>query len=144
MDLPIVMRPATADDLAFFFATALQSYFYSSSNNRHIIPSVFFIEHKAIFEKILKRQSAALSIACLEEDPAVIIGFILAESLRNTLHYIYVKRPFRRFGVARKMLESAEIDIARCNATHWTNDFSAIMRKKCYNSLVYNPYLLVG
>lgn len=40
----------------------------------------------------------------LESDPDVIIGFLLCDVDAKAVHYIFVKRDFRRYGIGRQLL----------------------------------------
>lgn len=139
MDLPITFRPATEDDLPFFYSATLQSHFYSSDSTHNVLSSDYYAGHKKVLQRLLRR--APLTIACDQEDQKVIMGFCLTNA--DTLHYMYVKRPFRRFGVARMLLKTCGISLDSCVCTHWTDDMTEIWREKRYPGLVYNPYLLM-
>lgn len=47
-------------------------------------------------------------IACLSEDPDIIVGFAVYTG--STLHYVYIKEEVRREGIARGMLENIGVD----------------------------------
>lgn len=96
-----------------------------------------------VLEDLLKRPTALLDIACLKDDPDVIIGFALAEPGEYVLHYMYVKRAFRRFGVATEILGYMGLELSRCTVTHVTDDLLTISKSKQYPNLTYNPYLLM-
>lgn len=50
---------------------------------------------------------ANVTIACDGDDPDQLFGFVVHE-LVAMVHWVYVKAPFRRMGIARKMLEPIE------------------------------------
>ncbi len=139
-NIPISIRLAVVDDLAFFYSAALQSYFYSSRATHGLLPETFYKEHKRLLAKILQAPKAMMAIACLDDDPRVIVGFILAEPLADILHYVYVKQAFRRFGVAKRLLAHLELSLDVCTVTHWTSDMASIGAKR--PGMIYNPYLL--
>lgn len=132
-NIPITLRPAVDSDLSFFFSSTLQSYFYSSPTIRGLLPSVYYPAHKALLYKLLARSK--LEMACSAEDLNIILGFALTEGL--DVHYMYVKRAFRRFGIARELLRNIGYSF---QASHWTDDLNAIARHK--PGIVFNPYLL--
>lgn len=141
-DIPIALRPATSEDMPFFYSATLQSHFYSSPSCSNVLPSIYYPEHKKTLQRLLERPSIFLTIACLKDDPQVILGFMLSEARENVLHYMYVKRAFRRFGVARELMKALGIELRRANVSHWTDDMADIQRTKRYPELTYNPYLL--
>ncbi len=136
--LPIKIRRATDDDLSFFFSATLQSHYYSAPANRYMLPSIYYAEHKKVLCRLL--ESCPLLIACDQDSPEIIMGFALFGP--KTAHYVYVKRPFRKFGIARMLLAEIGIGLDDCTVTHWTEDLTEIWRSKRYPGLVYNPYLL--
>lgn len=141
-NIPIALRPATEEDMPFFFSATLQSHFYSSPSCLNLLPSIYYPEHKKALQRLLERDAIFLTIACLKEDPDVILGFALTEPRENVLHYMYVKRAFRRFGVARELMAALGIELRRAHVSHWTDDMADIQRTKRYPELTYNPYLL--
>lgn len=142
MNLPIALRAAKPEDIAFFYSATLQSNLYSSNTYRSILPPVYYRGHKKVLERLLEAPGSRMIVACMEDAPEVIIGFALAGHER-LLHYVYVKRPFRKFGVARKMLEHLDISPSDCVTSHWTDDATEILRAKRLHGLVYNPYVLM-
>lgn len=62
--------------------------------------------HNSI-ERMLVRPGSSVVGATLNDDPGVVLGFAACESCESgpVLHWVSVKEPFRRYGVARAMLE---------------------------------------
>jgi ribosomal protein S18 acetylase RimI-like enzyme len=89
---PVSMRTGTSQDV-FLVAASLQRSIVRPS--RHLI-SQFVKEniHEAV-------------IACLPDDPDVVLGFLLASPGRGAVHFCFVKPAFRRFGIARMMWDEA-------------------------------------
>lgn len=140
--LPVTFRIATEDDIPFFYNATLQSHYYSSSTNKHILPGIYFAEHKLLLSRLLQHPTTRLSIVCDESSPEVIMGFCLHDTEDDIVHYIYVKRPFRRFGIGTMLMAYAEISVPQIQASHWTYDATAIWRKHCYPGVAFNPYIL--
>ena len=63
------------------------------------------MEMDRVFDRILPR--ATVKIACDPKDPDNLIGFAVLTG--SELHYVYVKRDFRKLGVVPAMLEGLDI-----------------------------------
>lgn len=124
-ELALALRPVAADDMGFVIGTWLRSYF------RYWPPRPYFadagmwrqiVKHEARGDRIVTwgeqvyqrahgdamREAAARSIvtvACDRTDGGVLYGFVAVEGA--TLHYVYVAKTVRGFGVARALLEEA-------------------------------------
>lgn len=137
MENEIELRVAKPEDLNFIFATWLKSYRHSSQFARRISNTVFFTWHHKVIERLIGR-GAQISVAHPKGEPDVILGYGCAELFdgQPVVHFIYVKKPFRRMGVATKLLEGLTPTLF----THWTADTEWIVKKR--PELMYNPYLI--
>lgn len=144
MDIPICLRGGQPEDLPFVFSSTLQSYFYNSPMTKRLLPTVFYPEHKKVLTNLLKRPTSRLVLAVSDADRDLIYGFLLAEPELKTVHYMYVKRAFRRFGIMRELLKCAQMSLDDCSVSHWTEDLYSISVRKGWSGVNYNPYLLMG
>ncbi len=144
MDLPILVRPGTdPDDKAFFFNATLLAYRQLSSIARLVPERIYFREHKKVLERLLARPGAELLIACEAGDPKFITGFLLCEPAHRIIHFVYVKRSLRRFGIMTALIRNANIALDKATFSHWTTDMALIMAKKIQHPKrpKLNPYL---
>ena len=60
-----------------------------------------------LYEPSIKQliDRSVIVVACLPEDPDVILGWVAIEAERSALHFVHVKGRWRRLGVASKLLE---------------------------------------
>ena len=138
--LPIQVRKAGRADIPFITSSWLRS-FRDGYLVRSIPNTVYYYQHHKILEALLPR--SVVLIACNEENPDQILGWICAEVVDTALviHYMYVKQPFRKFGIAKRLvgiLEESESPPA-VMVTHSTPISRPIIKDKGW---VYNPYLL--
>jgi GNAT superfamily N-acetyltransferase len=127
-----VVRTGNEEDWNFVYATWLRSFKRSSYFAKHIQDALFFENHHKIVEAILRR-GALVRVATPAEDPATILGYLVGEG--EVVHFIYVKKSFRGFGVARSLLSQTSHD---SQFSHWTYDADYLLKK--YPKAVYNPY----
>lgn len=128
------MRTGTSEDFSFVFATWLRSYKHSSHFAKRIPDRTFYVRHHAVIERILAR-GAELLVACPADAPETILGYLVREGA--TLHFLYVKGPFRRMGVAKALVGEYRPE----QFTHWTNDLDHV-RKMVGEGVQYDPYLI--
>ena len=131
----IEIREALPADLNFIFATWLRSYRHSSAFAKYVSNEVYFYWHQRIINNALER-GARILVAHPKGDPEVIIGYLCYEYQGSKLvgHYIFVKGPFRKMGIAKSLLAAKET--FDCY-THRTEDFLKLKLE-----IEYNPYLL--
>ncbi len=129
----IMLRELEKDDESFIYSSWLRSY-RSSPISTHMINDIYFDNHKKIIEELLSK--ANVIIACNPEDPSQIYGFICYED--TTVHYLYVKYPFRKMGLGRYLFDSVCSDATLTIITHYNSN----VKSKLNDSLIYNPYLL--
>lgn len=84
------------------YATWLRSYQASSLMAKLVPRDIFFAEHHKVIDRILNHPNTQIRLAVLPSDPSVILGWAVRQHL--TLHYIYVKPAFRRYGIASALI----------------------------------------
>jgi GNAT superfamily N-acetyltransferase len=99
--------------------------------------------HGLIVE-LLERRGARLVVACATEAPSVILGWAVVTD-PDALHYVFVKRPFRRQGIASALL--GDIPTIRdgrdeLRFSHMTADFAPLSR--AHPRWAFNPYAAIG
>lgn len=88
-------------------------------------------------------QSCSCYVACAPEELTQIYGWMVFEKIGEigVLHYIYVKHPYRRFGIGGKIFSMLECDrTVPVIATHATMYLNHVKDKW---NLTYNPYMLL-
>ncbi len=98
------IRDYLPEDLHFILSTWLRGLFYNSNTFRGIDKKSFFQHYEPVLRRLIA--SSRGRIACLVEDPSVILGYAFYEipKLDVILHYIYVKQAFRRIGIAKDLM----------------------------------------
>jgi len=138
----IDMRPYIEDDKNFVLATWLRGLYYGESFYSSIPKAIFMENYHSILEGFLDRNADSITIACLKEDPDVILGYSVVRNLKigeadiSVLDWIFVKTAWRGIGIAKMLLPK------RLNAcTHMTKLGSSII--KSHNlDIIFNPFLL--
>lgn len=108
----LAFRPATsADDRIFLVSTWSRSFKLSHSAGLISSESWPHVMHPEL-ERILDRDGVRAVIACERDDPDYFYGWAAGDTSGRTpvLYYVYVKEPFRRTGVARRLFAAIGID----------------------------------
>lgn len=127
----ITIRPGNADDKNFIYATWLRSLYYGSQM-RKIEQGAFFKAYPAVLDLLLKKPATVL-VACLNEDPNVILGYAILEP--EVLHWVYVKEAWRKQGIAKSLIGSSVLNSR-------THDTDMVDKIKIIKDLTYNPFLI--
>lgn len=137
------IRKATKDDVNFVFSVWLRSYKHDSPITKYTLSDTFYDFHQRQLDEILSQPSTEVYVACDVSDDTLIFGFIAFRPVRNIIDYIYVKKPFRRFGIAKALLAQADpkINLADWAITHITYGALDILFSKNLK-FNFNPYLL--
>ena len=131
-----VVRRIQLDDMGFIFSTWLKHYKQHSAITKNISNSVYYAKQHRIIERILARSLTV--VAHPPEQPAVILGYAVLEMARpNIIHWVYVKGPWRRFGIAKALLGG--LDYTHCSFSHWTHDIDPFRNR--WPQAVYDPFL---
>ncbi len=139
--LPIRLRSANEEDIPFIFNSWLKSY-RNSYFAKAVTNTVFYTEHHKLLEKIIENNQVV--IACKNDEPDQIYGWICAGKTDGifTLHYVYVKHPFRGFGVGKQLLNVFDHDPAFAGIyTHHTKTAERLAPK--FN-MIYHPYVIIN
>jgi len=139
----VTLRPACDADRGFILNSWVRSYAkravagipQSRIGPPRTDPDVYMDGQNRVSEVILGRSTATVACSCDDDDQ--IFGYIVYE-LPDTLHYIYVKVPFRRLGIGRLLVSSSGLgESKRVYSTHWGPSIPKIFDGI---EISYNPY----
>jgi len=134
----VLIRNTSPNDKNFILATWLRGLYYGDSWFREMPKDIYMACYHAVLERILANPDTLVQVACLKEDPDVILGYsVLAPNVTGiTLHWVFVKSAWRNIGIGKSL-----IPIERTNAvTHLTKSGLSILRK--HPEVVFNPFLV--
>lgn len=83
------------------YATWLRSYEANSLQTKNIKRDAFFAGHHRVLDAIFARDPQ-VTLAVLPDDESVVLGWAVTEP--GVVHYCYVKPSFRRYGIAKALL----------------------------------------
>lgn len=139
----ITFREANNSDIPFLTSSWLKSY-RDAPAVRGVPNKVYYYFHHKVLEELISR--GMVLVLHYEHTPDQILGWVCYETYDSAmlLHYMYIKKSFRGFGLARKVLEEI---LDRENPpvvlyTHKTTDIFPIERKLRDKGWVFHPYML--
>jgi GNAT superfamily N-acetyltransferase len=135
-NLPIDFRSGTLGDHAFVFSSWLKSYRKGAWGECHPLPERYFkLEHDVI-ERIMR--NCEVMIACDPEDAEHLFGYIVFRRQADfiTIDWVYVKKPFRKLGIAARLIEFAVKKNTVTEVSHLTESGEYITRKYGF---IFNP-----
>lgn len=137
----VLFRDMTKEDESFIFDSWIKSYI-NSDESKHVPKNVYYpMQHKVVEDTI---NSTNVKIAHHFEDINHVLGYIVYENEEpNTciVHWLFVKKPFRKNGIGNKLWQSITEDAVKVFHTH--SSFTHNKIKDKFKS-EYNPYLKIG
>lgn len=134
----VTLRPVAPADEPLVFSSWLRSY-RTAPAVAQVRGPVYFANQRRVIERILLR--AQVLVACSPSEPTDVFGYAVCERTASGLvvHWLYVKHPFRRLGVAGRLLSAAGAgDVATIQHTHETDAGKRLAKRL---GSVLNPYL---
>lgn len=129
----IQIRPVEEGDINFIYATWLRALYYGGSPfYKAIDKKAFFYNYEGVIARILLKTAVKASVACLQDEPGVILGYAVTEPDKALAHFVFVKDAWRKQSIA-KLLIPGELKVC----THLT-DLGDRLRKK--KGMEFDPF----
>lgn len=129
----ITSRPYEPNDRAFILASWLKGMYYGDSWFSFIPKNIFMAAYHNFLERLLDAPGVEIKVACLKEDPQVILGYAVCAN--TVIHWVFVKKAWRGIGVAKMLLPERVSAV-----THLTVVGKRLLQTKLPGA-VFNPFL---
>lgn len=133
------IRDVTAEDTNFILATFLRGVYYGykeADTFFSLIPKDIFMDnYKKVAEALVRGNRTTIKVACLREDPSVILGYSILSNDFQTIHWVYVKNAWRNRGIARTLTPLHPTAV-----THLTKTGKSLLTK--FQNVVFDPFRL--
>lgn len=128
----ITYRASTTDDEHFILSTWLRGLYYGNSWFRQIPKEIYFKNYEPLLKKKLPHLQT--QVACLVEDPSIILGYAVMEKKQNLifLHWVFVKKTWREIKIAKDLMKPFKIEAV----THLTTLGKQLLPKHIH----FNPF----
>lgn len=127
------IRDKKAEDDNFILSTFLRGLYYGDSWFSLIPKDLFMSEYKRVVETLVARGN--IKVACLPDDPDTIIGYSILSQDFQTVHWAYVKKNWRKNGVAKSLLPQHPTAVS-----HLTEVGKQLLPK--LHNPIFNPFKL--
>lgn len=129
----VAIRGGTEVDKNFVYATFLRGLYYGETHFSEIPKQIFMENYHNKIATILENPATIFIIACLKEDPEVILGYSLISSDLETVYFVFIKKAWRNIGIGKSLVPSSVKA-----ATHLTRVGLSLAKKR---NIIYNPFL---
>lgn len=131
----ILVRDKITEDQKFIHNTWLIALYHGNDWFKEIDFNVFNSNYEKVINGIIAKPSVQIKIACLKEQPDVILAYAVYEG--DILHWAYCKEAWRGIGIAKDLIPLKDIT----TVTHLSKIGRAI-RKYNYPHLKFNPFAI--
>lgn len=129
----VSIRPGQIQDRNFILATWLKGLRFGNDWFELIESHIYFAAYHQVIDSILANPETLVAVACLKEDPEVILGYSIAN--QDTLHWVFVKKAWRSIGIAKSLVSDTTTTV-----THVTDTGRSILRKR--PGVRFNPFAM--
>lgn len=98
------IRLAKEEDVNFILATWLRGLYYGESWFSSIPKNIFMHNYKKIAQSTLVSPKVEIKVACLKEDPDIILGYAILSKNTEAIVWVFVKTAFRRQGIGKSLV----------------------------------------
>jgi L-amino acid N-acyltransferase YncA len=133
----VTLRAGNANDRNFILATWLRGLYYGDTWFREIPKAIFMENYHNILERVLDAGKVEVVVACLKEDPEVILGYSVLSRFNSqpVVHWVFVKAAWRKIGIAKSLIPKDTRYV-----THLTKVGLSLIRRN--PGIDFNPFLL--
>lgn len=90
-------------------------------------------QYHVVLEKVM--QYVTVKVACLKEDPSIILGYVVLSPDQTTLHWVFTKKSWRNIGIAKSLVPTSIKKV-----THLTKLGIDLVNKK--GNIEFDPFSL--
>lgn len=127
----IEIRDAVESDWPFIIKSTLYNLYNENQFFNQIPHGIFMTNYRAFLQDLLNKSE--VKVACDKEDPDLLIGFSIMSMDYQTVHFVYVKKKWRRNGVGRMLVPAHPTYVS-----HLTTLGKQLLPK--INNPTYNPF----
>lgn len=130
----IIVRPYVEADRNFILATWIRGAKHGSDFFKRMDPKAYYRHYNEFLSNLVDSAQTDIKIACLAEDPAVIIGYAVTRNSGQALDWVYVKSRWRKVGIAKCLIQQSFSEVS-----HITDVGNKILKKM--PNITFNPFI---
>lgn len=129
------LRAGKPEDKNFVLSSFLRGMYHGDSWFSQIPRGIFMDNYKVVAEALFDDPKNLVVVACLPEDPNIILGYSILSADGTTLHWVYVKQTWRRRGIMTRIVPNTITKVS-----HLT-ELGSTLIKKLKKDVIFNPFL---
>lgn len=129
------IRDSKPEDTNFILATFLRGLYYGDSIFSKMDKQSFMKNYDKVALALVNSPKVTIKVACLKEDPDVVLGYSMLSADYLTVHWVFVKRAWREGGIAASLLPAHPTTVS-----HLTAVGEKLLSK--LNNPIFNPFSL--
>lgn len=133
----VEIREGIQSDQLFIKTTWAKGLYYGNDWFKEIEKNIFFDRYPKIIQDKLDSKSIHVLCACMKGDPEIVFSFLiysLVDQDSKIIHWIFTKKGFRKFGLAKKLIEHDQKKVM--GVSHLTKIGRSIKPKEW----IFNPF----
>jgi hypothetical protein len=127
------VRLGKEEDKNFVLATFLRGLYYGESFFSQVPKDIFMDRYKRVAQALVNDKNTTLRVACLPEDPDVILGYCLMSADEATVYWAFTKTAWRKRGIAKSLVPANPKYVA-----HLTKLGQSLLYK--FPGIAFNPF----
>lgn len=127
----VAIRDVLPEDKNFILSTFLKGLYHGESPLSEMKKQTFMEKYHAVIESLLASPNTKVCVACLKDDPGVILGYAILTG--PAVAWAFVKKNWRGIGIAKDLIPPTTNTF-----THYTKVGLIIARKK---NLAFDPFI---
>lgn len=111
------IRDFTNEDLSFVLSTFIKGVYYGDSWFKQINKDLFMKYYTRITIFMLTNSKLTIKVACLKEDPNVILGYSMLSPDYQAIAWVYVKAKWRNKGIGKSLVPKYPLYVTHLSKT---------------------------
>jgi hypothetical protein len=128
------IRESKEEDKNFILATFLRGLYHGDSFFSRIPKNIFMNNYKRVAQGLVDNSNVTIRVACLKEDPDIVLGYSILSKNELTIYWVFVKKVWRLRGIARSLVPENPIAVA-----HLTKVGDSLLHK-LKTKVIFNPF----
>ncbi len=131
----VATRAVKPEDVNFIFATFLRGLYYGDSWFSQMPKAVFMDNYHKVVQHLLLNEDTKVTVACLNDDPNIILAYVITSVDGATLHWAFCKKAWRSIGIIKDLTPKNLKQV-----THLTKTGLSIIKK--HEEVTFNPFAI--
>jgi len=98
------IRDANKNDHNFILATFLRGVYHGDTFFSQVPKDLFMSRYKLVAQGLVNDPNTKIKVACLPDDPDVVLGYSILSGDYSTVNFVFVKNAWRLKGIGRSLL----------------------------------------